>query len=487
MYRPHRRPARRQAPRRQVRYAASQDSRLGGSWFPATLSVNDLISQANPTLRQRVRQLVRDFPPFARAVSVLTDYIVGTGIRFQSRAVDAAGNPDRRAHAVIEEAFQDWMREADVAGRLHFYDLQRLACRMEKECGEFLGVFRSPRRPGRHPLALHMLEPEQLGDVGATPGRGSVIFQGVEVDAQTGESLAYHLADPVRFGRSTRVSADDVVHGFAPVRAGQVRGVTVFAPAILLARDLDDYMGAEVDAAKMASKWLAIVQTSDPVGFQEARGVDPQAKIEELENAILEYLQPGEEIKAFSHDRPGDGLDRFSRLALRFVSIACDVPYELLSGDYQGVNYSTLRAIRNDFRQSIRPQQERLVQQLCQPVFERWLDTAVLRGDITLPGYWSNPARYRRGLWIPAGMAPVDPLKESKSDVEQINARLKAPQEVIQAQGRDPEKVLDQLKEWEQLCEERGLDPWAAAQVSTALATNPAALDDDDDEQEVVQ
>lgn len=468
------------------RYHAAQFDRLTGNWFSFGQNHNMLVASASPVLRNRVRDLVRNFPPFTRAVNSLTGFVVGRGSRFQSLALKPDGTEDLKARRKIEDRFRAWMDQADVAGKLHFYEMQQLAQRQIMESGEFFARFVKPRGRNRHPFALQVHEAEALTSYNITAlANDTDIYQGVEYDTLTGEVIAYHLQQEPGINkelRSWREEAGNCIHLFNTLRPGQLRGVTPFASAILLAKDMADYTEAEIDAAKLAAKWLAFIKTgTDPHIFQAARGLNPNQTsspsppIEELENAITEYLRPGEEIQfAPSPGRPGDSFDRFTRFVLRMVSISIDVPYEILSGDYTGINYSTSKASRNDFTMLLAPHRFRIEQHLVRRVFNRFLDFEALTQDY-LPGYWANPARYRAAMWIPAGMPSVDPLRDGKADIDAIAAKIKSPQQVIMAAGGDPEETVLQLAAWQELCARHGVDP-NPSHVDTALANNPAKL-----------
>lgn len=464
-------------------YAAAQVNRLTGGWVPADLRVNDLIASSSPLVRARTRQMVRDFTPFARAVNNLETFIIGEGIRFQSRVLTPDGSPAKALRQQIEDRFSFWMDEADLAGRLHYYEIQQLAARQDAEAGEYIAVIRQPKRSGRHPFALQFLESERLGDFGARVVGNNKISQGIEYDPETGERVAYHFADE-GYGPPSRVDAALVMHDFRTLRPGQMRGMSGFVSALLIAKDLNDYIDAEVDAAKLASKWLAFVTSPDPAGMQSTRlDGKPMSGLtdkptETLENAIIEYLRPGEAVNFQSHNRPGEPFQVFSRFVLRIVGISQDLPYELLSGDYTGLNYTTLRGIRNDFRQMLAPKQARHVLHLCRPTVRRFLEFEALTDPGFLPGYFAEPARYLRGIYIPTGMPELDPQRELKANAEAVKIGLKSPQQIILARGDDPEDVLDQFADWKVMCDERGLD-FNAAATSTALANNPAAIDPD--------
>lgn len=63
-------------------------------------------------------------------------------------------------------------------------------------------------------------------------------------------------------------------------------------------------MEGEIDGFKYVGKWLAIVKSMDPMGRQAALN-DPNAEtrapIEELENGIIEYLRPNEDVHLMSN------------------------------------------------------------------------------------------------------------------------------------------------------------------------------------------
>jgi len=466
-------------------YDGASYSRLIGNWFPGGSDLNSLIATASPNLRARVRDLVRNFPPFARAVNAIVAFTIGKGSRFQSLAVKPSGEPDFEIRRKIEDRFRLWMEKADVTGKLHLYELQQLAKRQEIEGGEYIARFAAPRRRNQL-VAVQMFEAENLSAWRAEgQAKDADIWQGVEYDIYTGEPVAYHFQTSYAWQQvsSWREPAENVLHGFQMLRPGQLRGVTPFAPAVMLARDMGDYTGAEIDAAKLAAKWLAFVKSMEPASFQAMRGMLPGGQstesqrddIEWLENGIIEYLRENEDI-AFAPNpgRPGDSFDRFTRFVLRMVSITADLPYEINSGDYTGINYSTSKASRNDFSMFLVPHQFRMEPHFTRPIFYRWLDAEALTQDY-LKGYWLNPDRFRKAMWIPAGMPSVDPLRDGKADIDAIASGLKSPQMVILGQGNDPEEVVAQNYSWVLMHQSYGLDP-TTGKVSTAMANNPAKL-----------
>jgi len=471
-------------------YTAAKTTRLTGAWTITNQSVNDIIGASSPFLRARIRQLMRDFPHLARAANIIVDYSIGPGILFQSKVKDDEGNPDRKTAQKIEDAVKWWMDEADISGKLHYCELMRLAKLQDLESGEFLLVDTFSKDPNRHlPYALQIYEVDWLSGTHDNYGAGGIGIsaesgeretrQGVEYEKLTGRVTGYWFRDPYYGGKEVYIPADRVHHGFETRRPQQLRGVSPFVPGILLAHDLHEYINAEIDGANMAAKYLALVETPDPMLRQgvlasnDKNDKDNPKKIEVLENAIIEYLRPGEKINFAQHNRPGQTFTPFVRLILTMLSVATGAPYELISGDYQGLNFSTARIVRNDFSQQLRPIAVRHIRQFGLPTIRKAIEAAVLSGKLSLPGYWRNRRRYEESEWQPPGMEAVDPLREAKSQIEAIEYGLKSPQEVARERGRDLEDIYNEIKSAQDLAREKGL---VFERANMPEKSNPAAV-----------
>ena len=105
-------------------------------------------------------------------------------------------------------------------------------------------------------------------------------------------------------------------------------------------------------------------------------------------------------------------------------------------------NYSSSRTALLEFRRRIEAiQHSVLVMQLCRPVWQRWLTTAVLSGALDLPGFVRDPAPYMAVKLIPPKWEWVDPLKDRQAELLAVQAGFKARSDVIEAEGYDPEEV----------------------------------------------
>ena len=460
-------------------YAAAKRGPFTAGFGAVDKPVNDIFAEDSAVLRARTRQLCRDFPLFARILDVNVNLTIGTGIKFQFQAVDGAGKPNRDLNKRVEDEYAGFAAEMSTCGRLNDVELQRLARRQEIECGEAFGV--TPiDAASRHPIAVQLYEPEWLNGYGAKPKNGCEVVNSVEVNTRTGRVEAYWIADPYNFSKPQRIEKRDALHSFRTLRPGQLRGISPLVTSVMMARDIGEYIGAEVEGAMMAARWLAKRKTSKAAGQMpgliKPKGVDDGTRLQELGYNIIELLSPGEDLELVSHDRPGSRFESTVNLMSRFIATASGLTHELVTGDYKGINYSNLKGIRSDLLQQIRPEQHRFARQFCFPIAARWLDAMALQGKIELPDYWQRRTYYHSCIrWGWPEMPGVDELRQMKALLMSFKAGVFAPQDELAKRGLDAEETLRKIKSFQKLAEELEVDlDWGGS--STSLQNNPAAL-----------
>ena len=206
---------------------------------------------------------------------------------------------------------------------------------------------------------------------------------------------------------SHRVPADRVLHLFERLRPGQVRGVPWFAPVMLKLRDLDAYDEAELVRKKIEACFAAFVTgVQDEETLGKARTEADGARIETFEPGMIEYLEPGRDVKFASPSASG-GYAEYMRMQLHAVAAGVGLTYELLTGDLSQVNYSSIRAGLIEFRRRMEALQwQLLVPGLCQPVWRRFVLAAQAAGKL--------PDGEISADWTAPRFEAVDPMKTSR-------------------------------------------------------------------------
>lgn len=418
--------------------------RLRG-WNPPLENINALVAGGGPRLLARSRELVVSNGYAANACEAFAANLVGDGIKPSSLIAD----PDLRD--LVQRLWLAWTDEADADGLTDFYGLQAMIAREMFVAGECFVRLR-PRRAEDGllvPLQLQVLQSELLPfDKTETAPNGNRIRCGVEFDA-IGRRVAYHFrrshpGDVTDQGPgspgTTRVLAEDVLHIYRPIDAGQIRGLPHIAPAMVRLFLLDQYDDAELDRKKTAAMFAGFITKTAPEDPMMGEGeVDPEgAALASLEPGTLQVLLPGEDVRFSSPADVGGGYEAFQYRTLLAVSASLGLPYHLVTGDVRQANYSSLRAELVEFRRRIGQLQHGVMaHQLCRPVWQRWIETAVLSGALRS----ASIGQLRPVQWIPPRWDWVDPLKDIQAQILAMEAGLTSRRKVVEATGYDIEEV----------------------------------------------
>jgi lambda family phage portal protein len=214
-------------------------------------------------------------------------------------------------------------------------------------------------------------------------------------------------------------------------RPGQRRGIPIIAPVIELALTLDRYMKAEAIAAQIQAMFTLIITSEEPdalagemsamEGAEGQRLTDDDDSLIALGNGIVQYAKPGEKVESVDPSRPTTSFEPFINILLKMMGPAVGVPYELMLQCYQA-SFSASQAAMNNARSNFKVVRACLVHDFCQPVWEAFMDEAVMRGWIEAPGYFDSPIMrqaYTRAKWNGPGMPQID-LGKSASNYEKL-------------------------------------------------------------------
>jgi lambda family phage portal protein len=400
-----------------------------------------ILAGATPAAR-RAGWYARNNPWVASAVDSLVGNVVGAGIKPQST------HPDRAVRERLQALWLRWTDHAAPDGLADFYGLQAIAVRAMVESGESFGRLRVTSDTDSFPLHIELLDREQVpSDLHRDTGGGTRIRAGIEFDS-AGRRIAYRVlstrpGDPLGSFRldPIRVPAVDCIHLFKPVAAGQLRGITWLAPVLLRLHELDQFEDATLVKAKVAALFTGFI--TDPDGTVGGLSGDNRSGVLTvgMEPGSLIPLPPGADIR-FSNPTEHDAYAPFVKNHLRAVAAGLCLPYELVSGDLEGVTYSSIRAGLVEFRRRVEQLQHNVVVHMfCRPIWERFVRIAVLTGDLPARDFGADPAAYLGCSWLPPKFDYVDPMKDVQAEILAIDAGLKSRGQAISERGYDAEQV----------------------------------------------
>jgi len=497
------------AEQRKRMYAGAEFNRLQSDWSVLNTSADSEIITSLRTLRARSRQLLRDNEYAKRAVQLIVNNVIGTGIGMQGQVQSAGGKLQGRINDLIEETWGEWTDKdtCDPAGKLFFTDQERLIVGSLVENGEVLvRKIRQPFGRGKIPYATELIEADRLVDQWsvARAENGNVIRMGVEQD-KWGRPVAYWLypTHPGDYQFSAfvesaliRVPASDIIHLFIPERIGQTRGVPWFYATLKRLRNMQGYEEAEIVAARAAASIVGIIQSEDGVtpDTDELSGETRQAPTLTMEPGTFQQLAPGETFTGFNPSRANAGMDAFMRYMLRAFAIGVGVSYAGVSGDYSQSNYSASRLALLDDRDLWRVLQGWFIRNYRREIHREWLDAAVLCGELNFPDFYSNPKKYNKVRFRPRGWSWIDPTKEVLAYKAAVRAGFMTNTDVISqtSEHADAEDVFKERRRELDMMAELGLvfdtdpaqtDLKGAAQIAAPTQEDDQGPDADPDDQ----
>jgi lambda family phage portal protein len=435
-------------------YEGAAVGRRTDGWTKWNGSARAATESAIERLRIRSRDLTRNNPYAAKALFVITNNVVGTGI--VPRAI--AGKRGNRATNVMD-MWRAWAEstECDADGLHDFYGLQALVMRTVAESGECL-IRRRWRRTSDGltlPLQLQVLEPDFIDtskDMLQPAADGTQLIQGIKFDA-LGKRTAYmlynqHPGDNQSLKRleSSEVAAEDIIHVFRVDRPGQVRGVPWPAPVILRLRDFDDYEDAQLLRQKLAACYTAFVKDTD------AGSLGPDGKqrsiSETLEPGIIEILPPGKEIE-FANPPGVTGYAEYATTTLRSIAAGYGVTYEAMTGDLSTVNFSSGRMGWLEFHRNVEAWRwNMLIPRMCDGSWAWFMEAASINGA-RVEGVTVQ--------WTPPRREMIDPVAETRAAREAVRAGFLTLPEALRQTGQDPDLVLEEYAETAKKLDELGL------------------------------
>jgi lambda family phage portal protein len=460
------------------------------------VAINAQIRRYGKTVLARSRYLASNNPHAASAKETFVSALVGCGIKPSSLSTDPAIKKE------LELAWYDWTDEADADWLTDFYGLQSVVAAEMFEAGECFIRFRSrfPQDGLSVPLQLQLLPAEMLDiSYNVILPNGRRIECGIEFDA-IGRRVAYHFwrqhpDTDVIFnavsGLRTVVPADEVLHLYKPMRAGQIRGIPHTLASIVTLAILDQYEDAELERKRIAALFGAFVtrpvpeDPSHPLGDAAQVGDKPALALEP--GATID-LEPGEDVKFAEPADVGGNYEAFLYRQLLKAAAGFGVPYAAMTGDLRQTSYGSIRAGLIEFRRRIEAMQHSvMVYQFCRPIWQRWISDAVLSGAVQISpsAFQSKKRDIVRAKWMTPRWEWIDPLKDLQAEKLAVDNGFKSRDDVVEASGYDPTENDNRIAAGRDRAEALDLEfgnPIPAAAPIAAAPNAPSAQQQEQDD-----
>lgn len=434
-------------------HGASQSRRIVGYGTNGS-GPNAVLSGSIETLRNRSRHADRNSPLIKKANNANVTNEVGTGFvtRFRS-SNDEFNEAMRLAHDI-------WAKQCCPDGSLGFYGLQSLIARARRIAGDcFVRRRNRPTSVGLYiPMQVQVLEAEFVPHwLNETRRNGNKIKQGIEFN-KYGERVAYwmHKEHPVD-GEAyfdpfnlIRVSAKDVIHTYKPSRPGQIRGEPESSSSLLKVKTFEQYDDFELQRKEARAGYTGMLTRQeyddrdyayDPFTGKPLYEEDGTLELGMVPGTIMTGL-PGEKLELFDGDNTGSGYKDYQREQKLMIAAGVDTPYELITGDWSGVNDRIYRAFINEYRRGIAATQDHLmVFQVLRVITDWFIQAAILSGRVKAPGYIKDKDDYHKAEHRPHAWKYVHPEQDVKAKILEIEAGLNSSDAIVAESGFDGEEI----------------------------------------------
>jgi lambda family phage portal protein len=507
-----------------------------GEWFPQIHSPDYELDWNRDRIVARARDLYRNEGWARGAIGRILDSTIGSEYRLVSK-------PDYRALAwrhgksfdalwarEFRQAAEAWWRAYandighwnDVERQLTVSQQFRLALGHKLVDGESIMLSywledRVGTGGAQYATAYQLVDPDRLANPQQLVDRKN-LRGGVEID-ERGVPVAYHFrkAEPfdwynaiesITWERVPREDADGfirVIHDYDRDRAGQHRGLSIFAPMMGPLKMLARYYGIELQAATVGSIFGTVITSpydqeevrqalddakSDPAGFNfydnYLRGRREQFGYQNglmLGGVRVPTLAQGEDIKSVNAARPHSNFTPFTHDMLRRFAAVLGISAEQVTQDYSEASWSSARAGIVEAEKSFLRRLGDFNTNTANPVYANALAEPYELGELPMPrgmrpDYLDIRSLLARCRWLGAPRGWVDPIAERQGAVLGLDAGFDTLENVTAGQQQDWEEVLDQRAAERARFKELGIpDPqWfgtTAAPNATSVAEKP--------------
>lgn len=386
-----------------------------------------------------------------------------------------AEDPLYRCDAIMRESYG----RLEAKSRLNF-----------RRVGEVLIEIRRDDRGGACPINLLLIDPARLCNPMFSSDSDPKYRGGIEYSGNVPVAAwlrPYHpndtridksLNEPVRVPFRSATGLPNLLHISHTRFIEQVRGVSPMAASMIAMKMLASVEADVASRIKLETTTGMIVKSPgklEDVAAAIAPGSQASSQnplneyidyrssnpIKAVKSFFVRHLLPEEDIVFTPPVTPGDQFSPWRRGQLAQAASDLGMSLPEISQDYDGINLSNMRAIRDARWRIIELERLFWAQQFSQPINLCVMEHYVASGELKVPG---GPANFYRKLaaisnttWVGPSRGTIDAEKEARADSLNAAAYRASPYERIIASGRDPDEILDQAAAFHREVEKRGL------------------------------
>ena len=444
------------------RYEAVESSPTRRTIYVSTKSEDQELSpQKRKALVSESRDQQRNF--------TLAGFALRKHLQFVSYYRFSAETPNREFNRALERRLDVWKRRenCDGARRSAFDELLTLVESHRAVDGD-VGILR--RSDGR----IQIVE----GDRIKNPPDADVEkwVNGVELD-RYGVAKRYAIWSRDRNGTlvyERNVSADVFDLIAYRTRRDQIRGVSLFAPAVKMISYLYDGLDYALAKLKLEQMMGIVTKLDDGGNLVGVSGTDPNvvggALREKFGRDLLHIaLKTGEEAAFMESNNPSQNFQSFTDLVSRLIFASLDLPYSFFDGSK--TNFFGSKGEFEQYLDTVEKKQAPTIATLNEWIFDWLLPNWIAEGSIQLPSGWTVDKVREDCGWKGSGLPYWRLFEYVKQTQTAINGGLVDPYALADSFGESFTRNIEKLKQAREYAKENGvfLPYGEPQQVNTGL------------------
>jgi lambda family phage portal protein len=454
-------------------YAAAADSRLR-KFNRTTTGPNSVIRAQGKPLRQTMRQFEEDSDVAKRALDLLEQNIIGTGIIPEPTAKGADGKPAADFNKLVGRKLRAWRRRPEATHRMSDATAKRLAFRSLVRDGEvFFQHLRGNVANFKHasalPYSYELIEADRLPyDFDNQAGGvklGGLVVQGIAVN-NWGEPQAYWFhpfnpdesRTPVALDPKNLIRKDaaDILHVALLKRITQLRGASAFATVMSRLEDLNEIDEAERVAVRIAAS-IGLAIYDDARRGPSATATDAEREVN-WQPGMIAYLSTDARAEVLESKRPTESLIPWRKGQIQAMAGGAGVTYSALALDYLG-SYSSQRQELVEGSVSYGVLWSYWCEHVEEPMYREAL-ALLLRTDAEVSKLAKavDQATLFDAEFSRPVMPWVDPEKEANALTTQYELGIKSKADMIRERGGIPDEVVEAVADEKRAAAELALE-----------------------------
>lgn len=439
-------------------FQSAQNGRDARSWLTSRLSPDSALEDDRQDMVDRVDSAVKNYPLAANHVEGRVTRVVGSGMTIdpeigfdESEAIAPADA--ERWNATLRT---NWERTCERIGRNgeEFWEIQQQCHRDYERRGEYfllIGDEFDPLSPVT--LKVEVIDPDRVSTPDGKAGDKS-IRMGIQLDAK-GRAIgcwirSTHPGDTLDISHTWKYEPfayknglPRVIHHFDRIFRGQHRGFPQMQVGTKRLKNAEEYDEAELERNFVASCHVGVIRTDLDI----SETIASHGAVEDADGKRIRSMLPGQffyggladEITFNSPSGPTATFGPYMEYEGRQFAAACLTSYELLTGDWKGMSYSTARLLFNVENGRV------AVLQLAHEKTAKWIyrhfvSRAILTGmiDVDPVAYRSNPWTYWAARVVYPPNPSIDPSREDRNEMVLIEAGFKPGSDLIERLNGKP-------------------------------------------------